>query len=71
MDGKRGLVNSSSIDVPAIVDGPAETANTVAAPPMRRPTWEQAEGNPLPLGVNWIEEEQAFNLPFTRNMRRA
>jgi isoamylase len=24
-------------------------------------TWEQAEGSPLPLGVTWIEEEQAFN----------
>src|SRR5277367_5889888 len=28
---------------------------------MRRPTWDQAEGNPLPLGVTWIEPEQAFN----------
>ena len=28
---------------------------------VRRPTWEQAEGSPLPLGVTWIEEEQAFN----------
>jgi len=27
----------------------------------KRPTWEQAEGSPLPLGVTWIEEEQAFN----------
>ena len=27
----------------------------------KRPTWEQAEGGPLPLGVTWIEEEQAFN----------
>ena len=24
-------------------------------------SWEQAEGSPLPLGVTWIEEEQAFN----------
>jgi len=23
--------------------------------------WAQAEGSPLPLGVTWIEEEQAFN----------
>ncbi len=43
------------------MDGPAEAANAVAAPRMKRPTWEQAEGNPLPLGVKWIEEEQAFN----------
>src|SRR6516225_39445 len=27
----------------------------------KRPTWEQAEGSPLPLGVTWMEEEQAFN----------
>ena len=26
-----------------------------------RPTWEQVEGSPLPLGVAWIEQEQAFN----------
>ncbi len=24
-------------------------------------TWARAEGSPLPLGVTWIEEEQAFN----------
>jgi len=24
-------------------------------------TWERAEGSPLPLGVTWIEEEEAFN----------
>jgi len=29
--------------------------------PVRRPTWEQAEGSPLPLGATWIEAEQAFN----------
>jgi isoamylase len=33
----------------------------VAETRMKRPTWEQAEGSPLPLGVTWIEEEQAFN----------
>jgi glycogen operon protein len=27
----------------------------------KRQTWTQAEGSPLPLGVTWIEEEQAFN----------
>jgi isoamylase len=32
-----------------------------AAAITKRPTWAQAEGNPLPLGVTWIEEEQAFN----------
>src|ERR1700739_2512629 len=28
---------------------------------VRRPTWEQAEGTPLPLGATWIDTEQAFN----------
>ena len=27
----------------------------------KRPTWAQAEGSPLPFGVTWMEEEQAFN----------
>ena len=35
------------------------TAPTMA--PVSRPTWEQAEGSPLPLGATWIEAEQAFN----------
>src|SRR5215467_12783359 len=39
---------------------PVPTMPTITS--MRRPTWEQAEGSPLPLGVTWIEEEQAFNL---------
>src|SRR5262245_52081392 len=29
--------------------------------PIQRPTWEQAEGTPLPLGATWIEDQQAFN----------
>jgi isoamylase len=29
--------------------------------PVRRSTWEQIEGTPLPLGATWIEAEQAFN----------
>ena len=32
-----------------------------AAAKGKRSTWEQAEGSPLPLGVTWIEGEQAFN----------
>src|SRR6201997_1766940 len=51
-------VNSSNLEVHPNL---ADTAHSAAAPPIRRPTWEQAEGNPLPLGVKWIEEEQAFN----------
>src|SRR5215469_10902614 len=34
---------------------PASAAST------KRLTWEQVEGSPLPLGVTWMEEEQAFN----------
>src|SRR5262249_40796384 len=34
---------------------------TVAALRARRSTWAQAEGTPLPQGVTWIEDEQAFN----------
>jgi isoamylase len=51
-------VNNSNLEVHANV---ADTARSAAAPPTRRPTWEEAEGSPLPLGVKWIEEEQAFN----------
>jgi len=42
---------------------PAVHADTAgeATEPMKRSTWAQAEGTPLPLGVTWIEEEQAFN----------
>jgi len=55
---KETSVNNSNLEVHANI---ADTAHSVAAPPARRPTWEEAEGNPLPLGVKWIEEEQAFN----------
>jgi isoamylase len=34
---------------------------SAAGPHMKRQTWERVEGSPLPLGVTWIEEEQAFN----------
>jgi glycogen operon protein len=29
--------------------------------PQQRRKWAHAEGLPLPLGVTWIEEDQAFN----------
>ncbi|MGA8224292.1 MAG: isoamylase, partial [Candidatus Acidiferrales bacterium] len=32
-----------------------------AASPVKRPTWEQIGGTPLPLGATWMEEDQAFN----------
>jgi len=42
-------------------DRPAEAAQPAATVAAKRPTWTQAEGSPLPLGVTWIEKEQAFN----------
>ncbi len=44
----------------AEADSPRETGTT-ASYSAKRPTWEQVEGSPLPLGVTWIEEDQAFN----------
>jgi isoamylase len=38
-----------------LLDGTAHLAES------KRQAWAQAEGSPLPLGVTWIEEEQAFN----------
>src|SRR5438552_8473623 len=45
----------------ANADRPTGSGRVSSAVPAQRPTWEQAEGNPLPLGVTWIEEQQAFN----------
>ena len=28
---------------------------------VKRPTWEETEGTPLPLGATWMEDEEAFN----------
>ena len=50
----------SSNKVPADEDRPTD-APQLAAVAAKRPTWAQTEGSPLPLGVAWIEKEQAFN----------
>jgi len=42
----------------------ANTRNFAAAmsvSPLKRPTWEETEGTPLPLGATWIEDQEAFN----------
>jgi len=42
----------------------SKTDNKVAsrsATHRKRSSWEETEGSPLPLGVCWIEDEQAFN----------
>jgi isoamylase len=38
-----------------------KAAGEVHAAGRKRATWEQVEGSPLPLGVTWIEQDQAFN----------
>jgi isoamylase len=36
-------------------------SNPPVVPAPKRSTWARTEGTPLPLGVTWIEDEQAFN----------
>jgi isoamylase len=43
------------------IKGALPAIGSAAAAKAKRPTWGQAEGVPLPLGVTWIQEEQAFN----------
>jgi isoamylase len=51
---------NDSIRTP-ITGADAERKTRAAVPREKRATWEQSEGTPLPLGVTWIEPEQAFN----------
>ena len=53
-------MNNSIQELLAGVDDSSSAVTTTTAA-TKRPTWAQAEGSPLPLGVTWIEEEQAFN----------
>ncbi len=53
-------MNNSEV-VTAGVDDRGRGALGESVGQTKRPLWEQAEGSPLPLGVTWIEEEQAFN----------
>jgi isoamylase len=57
---QEGTLNNSIQVVLNQVDR-GRTARLEADTPAKRPTWEQIEGSPLPLGVTWIEKEQAFN----------
>ena len=45
----------------AVSDCASDAAPVSAASPQKRLTWAHAEGLSLPLGVTWIEEDQAFN----------
>ena len=48
-------------DVSAAVDRPSDSVRSAAEALAKRRTWAQTEGSPLPLGVTWIKEEQAYN----------
>jgi isoamylase len=54
-------VNNSTNEVLADATRPADAAQPAATGTPKRPTWAQTEGSPLPLGVTWIEKEQALN----------
>ncbi len=54
-------MNNSSKTILDDVDAQRHMTQSPAAPHLKGQTWEQVEGSPLPLGVTWIEEEQAFN----------
>ena len=45
----------------AVGDFASDAASASAASPHQRRKWAHTEGLPLPLGVTWIEEDQAFN----------
>ena len=45
----------------AVSDFVPDAASIPAASPQKRRTWAHTEGLPLPLGVTWSEEDQAFN----------
>jgi isoamylase len=54
-------VRNTSPQSVAVSDCASDAASVSAASPPKRRTWEHTEGLPLPLGVTWIEEDQAFN----------
>ena len=45
----------------AVSDCVSEAASLPAVVLQKRRRWAHVEGLPLPLGVTWIEDEQAFN----------
>ena len=58
---RRDNVNNSTHKVLADATRPTDAAQPAATGTPKRPTWAQTEGSPLPLGVTWIEKEQALN----------
>ena len=45
----------------AVNDFVSDATSDSAASPQKRRSWAHTEGLPLPLGVTWIAEDQAFN----------
>ena len=58
---QRGKVDNSTYVTLSAGDSAVDEAQPSAASPAKRPTWAQAEGSPLPLGVTRIDDEQALN----------
>ncbi len=54
-------MGNTTQEVCAEVDRPSYSVRSAAKVLAKRRTWAQTEGSPLPLGVTWIEEEQAYN----------
>jgi isoamylase len=48
-------------EVLAETDRLAGEAKAAFPAPIEGPTWTETEGTPLPLGVTWLEQQQAFN----------
>jgi isoamylase len=58
---QRGIVKNPPPVVIGSGNRPAGAAQPAAVALRKRPSWAQIEGSPLPLGVTWIEQDQAFN----------
>jgi glycogen operon protein len=54
-------VKDSIQKAPDDLDTTGHTTQPASIAPTQRQTWEQVEGCPLPLGVTWIDADQAFN----------
>jgi hypothetical protein len=64
-------VKSLAVNMLFNVERATEAAHPMEAALTKRPTWAQSKGNPLPLGVTWIAEEQAFNFAVHSELRRS
>jgi isoamylase len=60
-NGSQGEIVKNPTQILNGGERPNDAAQSATAAVRKRPSWAQTEGSPLPLGVTWIEEEQAFN----------